>query len=114
MMMDWNCAPQKNHQAATRQYSYADPQGPNRCIEPGRENIVPVVEQESISMGDACHFAQVLQRPRRSGVGGDVAVDQVTSPVLDHDEDVEHVKARRDGEAEVAGENPPSMKTQEG
>ena len=93
---------------------YADPERLNRLIEPDGENTVPVVEQELILMIDACHFAQLLQRPDCGRVSGDIAVNQATSAVLDDDEDVEHPEARRDGQAEVAGENPLSVKTQEG
>ena len=93
---------------------YAHSQTPNRFIESRRENTVPVVEQELISVIDAGHFAQLLQRPGSSGMGRDVAVNQATGPVLDDDEDVDHPEARRDGEAEITGENSLSVKTQEG
>ena len=72
------------------------------------------MEEELISVIDAGHFAQLLQRPGSSGMGCDIAVDPATSLVLDDDEYVEHAKVRCDGEAEAAGENSLSVKTQEG
>ena len=93
---------------------YAHSQTPNRFIESRRENTVPVVEQELILVIEIGDFAQLLQRPCCGRVSGDIAVNQATGPVLDDDEDVDHPEARRDGEAEITGENSLSVKTQEG
>ncbi len=65
-------------------------------------------------MIDANHLAQLLQSPRSGGMCRDVAVDQPTGPMLDHDEYVEHAETRRDGEAEVTGQEAPGVQTQEG
>jgi hypothetical protein len=45
---------------------------------------------------------------------GDIAVDQATGLVLDHDKYVQHAKAGRDREAEIAGQHSLGMQAQEG
>lgn len=64
-------------------------------------------------MIDADYLAQLLSSPGSGGMCRDVAVDQTTSSMLDHDEYVEHTRTRRDGEAEITGEESLGVQTQE-
>ena len=64
-------------------------------------------------MIQAAHLAQLLQRPGGGRMSCDVAVDQASRSVLDDHEDVQHSKARRDGDEEITGEDSLGMQTQE-
>ena len=93
---------------------YLNPEGVDRGVEVSGENAVAIMEQESVSMNDADDLAKLLQSPHSGGMCRNVAVDQPTGPMLDHDEYVEHAEPRRDGEAEITGQEALGLQTQEG
>jgi hypothetical protein len=77
------------------------------------EDRVTIVDQVLV-VGISDDLSQLLQRPARARVCGDVHVRQTACAVLDDDEHVQHPKRRRDGDEEVAGEDGRGLIPQEG
>lgn len=69
-----------------------------------RVQVVAVMDEEAMRPLSCDHFPELLERPVRGGMGGDVEVID-SAPAYFHDhEDVEDPKARRHGDEEIAGE----------
>ena len=66
-----------------------------------------IMNQVLVAFGISDDLSQLLQRPACARACGDVHVRQSACAVLDDDEHVQHPKRRRDGDEEVAGEDPP-------
>jgi hypothetical protein len=78
------------------------------------KNAIAIVKQVFVSLLEPDGLTQLLQCPSGTGMGGDVAMDQATAAVLDHDKHVQQTKGRRHRHEEIAGSNPLGMKAQEG
>src|ERR1022692_143643 len=59
-------------------------------------------------------LAQLLQRPGRTWMCGDVAMDQAPAAVLNHHEHIQQSKRRGDGDEEIARYDPLGVQAQEG
>jgi hypothetical protein len=62
------------------------------------EDRVTIMDQVPVVFGIAHDFPQLLQRPVRAGVRGDVHMRQAACAVLDDDEHVQHPERGRDGD----------------
>ena len=60
---------------------------------------------DTVVVGISDDFSQLLQRPVRARVGGDVQVRETTRAVLDDDEHVQHPERGGDRNEEVAGKD---------
>src|ERR1700731_2650554 len=59
-------------------------------------------------------LAQLLQRPGRTWMCGDVAMDQAPAAVLNHHEHIRQSKRRGDDDEEIARYDPLGVQAQEG
>jgi hypothetical protein len=88
---------------ARRGLQHPDPEGLDRLVQLAREDTVAIVNQEFVTVFAADHLTQLLQCPRGTRMGGDVAVDQSTVAMLDHHKHIQQTKCRCNGDGEVAG-----------
>jgi hypothetical protein len=63
------------------------------------------VDQIAISILVSERFAKLLQCPGSCGMRRDIQMQQPTSTVLNHHENVEQAKRRSDRDAEIAGDH---------
>lgn len=64
------------------------------------EDAVAIMNQEFVLL-KTNRLAQLLQRPSRTWMGGDVAMDQTAAAMLDHYEHIQQAKRRGDGDEEI-------------
>ena len=74
---------------------HLDTQGSDRIVQVRREDAVTIVDQVLVAFGISDYLSQLVQRPARARVRGDVHVRQAARTVLDDDEHVQHPKRRR-------------------
>ena len=67
------------------------------------EDTVAIVKQVFVSLPEPDGLAQLLQRPGRTRMGGDVAMDQTPAAVLDNYQHVEQPEGGGDDDQEVTG-----------
>ena len=67
------------------------------------------MDEVLVVVGVSDDLSQLLQRPVRTWMCGDVQVCETTRAVLDDDEHVQHPERSRDRNEEVTRENRPCM-----
>jgi hypothetical protein len=72
------------------------------------------MKQVFVPVLQSYRLAQLLQRPGRTGMCRDVAMDQAPAAVLNHHENVQQAKRRGDGDEKIARDDPLGMQAQEG
>ena len=83
-------------------FQYLDPKLCDRLVEMISEDAIAIVKQVYILV----LRSQLLQRPGRSRMRGDLAMNQTSTAMLDDHEHVQLSKRRRDGEEEVTRNDP--------
>jgi len=81
-----------------------DAQRRDSGIEPSGVDGVPIVEDEPVGVRHREDFPELLERPGRRGVRGDVDVDQPPAPHLQRHEDVQDPERRGHRDAAVTGD----------
>ena len=59
-------------------------------------------------------LTQLLQRPARRGVRGDIGMENAARGVLHHDQDIEQAKGGCDHDTEITGDDRPGMVADKG
>jgi hypothetical protein len=55
---------------------------------------IAIVRQVFVSVFEPDGLTQLLQRPGGTGMGGDIAMDQASAVMSDHNKDVQQTKGR--------------------
>lgn len=105
-------APNRAHQSFTEgirlrspnwRFEHAKSATLHHLIDLSREDGVAVMNQKLVGMIECEHFAELLDRPLRGGMGRDVGVDDAARADLHGDKNVEDPEIQRDRLEEIAG-----------
>src|SRR5450631_2352721 len=93
---------------------YFDPEPHNGFVEVLRKNAIPIMQQVFALLLQSNRFTQLLQRPNRSRVRGDIAMNQASTVMLDDHEYIQLSKSDGDGEEKVTGNDPLGVQAKKG
>src|SRR6267378_6130519 len=96
-----------------RGFQYFDPEPRNRFVEVLGKNTIPIMQQVFVPLLQSNRLTQLLQRPSRSRVRGDIAMNQASTVMLNDHEYIQQSKGDRDGEEKVTGNDPLGVQAQE-
>jgi hypothetical protein len=81
----------------------ADTHRGHGCVQPGRVNAVPIVEDEPMAMRFRQDLPELLEGLRGGGMRRNVDVQQTPAPHLERHKDVQDAERRGHHDTEVAG-----------
>ena len=96
-----------------RGLEYFDPEPHDGSVEMLGKNAVSIVQQVFVPL-QSNRLPQLLQRPSRRRVRGDITMNQASTVMLDDHEYIQLSKGDRDGEEKVTGNDPLGVQAQEG
>ena len=82
---------------------HPQPEPGDRRVDLAGEDAVAVVDEEAVAVVVGDRLAELLRRPRRGRVVGDIDVEDAAAADLHGHEDVEHAEGGRHRDEEVAG-----------
>ncbi len=97
-----------------RRFQYFDPEFRDRRVEVCGKNAIAIMQQVLVSLLQSNRLSQLLQRPSRSRVRGDIAMNQAPTAMLDDHEYIQLSKRCGDGEEKVTGNDPLGMQAKKG
>jgi hypothetical protein len=95
--------------APRRRLQHPDSQSPDRLVEVACEDAIAIVKQEFVLLLISHHLPQLLQRPNRGRMGGDIEMHKAAAVVLDDYEYIQEAKLRGDGNEEVTANDSPRV-----
>jgi len=78
------------------------------------KNAVSIMQQVFVPLLQSNRLTQLLQRPSRSWVCGNIAMNQASSAMLDDHEYIQLSKGDGNGEEKVTGNDPLGMQAKKG
>ena len=97
-----------------RGFQYFDPEPHHGFVEVLGKNAIAIMQQVFVPFLQSNRLTQLLQRPSRSRVRGDIAMNQASTAMLDDDEYIQLSKGYGDREEKVTGNNPLGMQAKKG
>jgi hypothetical protein len=78
------------------------------------KNAIAIMQQVFVRLLQSNRLTQLLQRPSRSRVRGDIAMNQASTAMLDDHEYIQLSKGYGDGEEKATGNDPLGMQPKKG
>ena len=97
-----------------RGFHYFDPEPHNGFVEVLGKNAIAIMQQVFVPLLRSNRLTQLLQRPSRSRVRGDIAMNQASTVMHDDHEYIQLSKGDGDGEEKVTGNDPLGVQAKKG
>src|SRR6266446_6841742 len=97
-----------------RGFQYFEPEPHQGFVEVPGKNAVSIMQQVFVPLLQSNRLTQLLQRPSRSWVCGNIAMNQASSAMLDDHEYIQLSKGDGNGEEKVTGNDPLGMQAKKG
>ena len=97
-----------------RGFQYFEPEPHHGFVEVLGKNAVSIMQQVFVPLLQSNRLTQLLQRPSRRWVCGNIAMNQGSSAMLDDHEYIQLSKGDGNGEEKVTGNDPLGMQAKKG
>ena len=97
-----------------RGFQYFDAKPHNGFVKVSGKNAIAIMQQVFVPLLRCNRLTQLLQRPSRSRVRCDIAMNQASTAMLDDDEYIQLSKGYGDREEKVTGNDPLGVQAKKG